>query len=81
MRSNIVYSEERNNFKLIKNSERINREHRKAMLLQKSLGCTALLLTVAEFFASYKGLLDEGGLFLIALPLGLYLVFNKELVL
>ena len=81
MKSNIAYSEERNNFTLIKNGYKENREYRKYMILQRCLGCTALLLTVAEFVASYKGWLDEGGLFLLSLPLGLYLVFKKELVL
>ena len=81
MKSNIAYSEERYNFKVIKNGYKENREYKKYMILQKLLGLTALLLTVAEFVASYKGWLDEGGLFLIALPLGLYLVFTKDLVL
>ena len=81
MRSNIAYSEERNNFTLIKNGYKENREYKKYIVIQKLLGLTALGLTVAEFVASCKGWLDEGGLFLIALPLGLYLVFKKELVL
>ena len=81
MRSNTAYSEEKTNFTLIKNGRKAEAEHKKAMIFQRGLGCTALLLTVAEFFASYKGLLDEGGLFLITLPLGLYLVSKKELVL
>lgn len=53
----------------------------KAKIFQKFLGITAVAVGIAELFASYKGLLDEGGLFLIALPLGLYLATTKTQVL
>ena len=53
----------------------------KAKIFQKFLGFTALAVGITELVTGYNGLIDEGGLFLIALPLGLYLVFKKELVL
>ena len=47
---------------------------------QKLLGVIALLTVVAEFTMDYFDLIDEGGAFIIMLPLGLYLLFTKEKV-
>ena len=47
---------------------------------QKLLGVVALLTVVAEFTMGYFDLIDEGGAFIIMLPLGLYLLFTKEKV-
>ena len=47
---------------------------------QKLLGIVALLTVVAEFTMGYFDLIDEGGAFIIMLPLGLYLLFTKEKV-
>ena len=47
---------------------------------QKLLGIFALLTVVAEFMMYYFDLIDEGGAFIIMLPLGLYLLFTKEKV-
>lgn len=64
----------------------INAEHkakRESLLYkvkQKSLGVVALLTVVAEFTMGYFGLIDQGGAFIIMLPLGLYLLFTKEKV-
>ena len=47
---------------------------------QKLIGVVALLTVVAEFTMGYFDLIDEGGAFIIMLPLGLYLLFTKEKV-
>ena len=47
---------------------------------QKLLGVVALLTVVAEFTMGYFDLIDQGGAFIIMLPLGLYLLFTKEKV-
>ena len=47
---------------------------------QKLLGVILLLMVVVEFTAGYFNLIDEGGAFIFALPLGLYLLFTKERV-
>ena len=47
---------------------------------QRLLGIFALLTVVAEFTMGYFDLIDEGGAFIIMLPLGLYLLFTKEKV-
>lgn len=47
---------------------------------QKLLGVVALLTVVAEFMMGYFDLIDQGGAFIIMLPLGLYLLFTKEKV-
>ena len=65
---------------LVEKLERIP-EKKKAIILQKFIGLSALLVGIMELVAGYKGWIDEGGIFLFALPLGLYLVFNKDLVL
>ena len=47
---------------------------------QKLLGVVALLTVVAEFTVAHFDLIDQGGAFIIMLPLGLYLLFTKEKV-
>ena len=47
---------------------------------QKILGIIALLTVVAEFVMAHFDLIDQGGAFIIMLPLGLYLLFTKEKV-
>ena len=64
----------------------INAEHkakREALLYyakQKLLGVVALLTVVVEFTMAHFDLIDQGGAFIIMLPLGLYLLFTKEKV-
>ena len=48
---------------------------------QKLLGVVVLLTVVAEVLMAHFNLIDEGGAFIIMLPLGLYLLFTKEGVL
>ncbi len=52
----------------------------KAKVFQRFLGVSAVAVGVAELVAGYKGIIDEGGLFLITLPLGLYLATTKTQV-
>lgn len=47
-------------------------------LKQKLLGLLSLGLVVAEFTAGYMGIIDEGGAFIFALPIGLYALFTKK---
>ena len=47
---------------------------------QKLLGVGSLLIVIAEWAMSNANLIDEGGAFIIMLPLGLYLLFTKEKV-
>ena len=47
---------------------------------QKLLGVVALLTVIAEFLMGYFDLIDQGGAFIIMLPLGLYLLFTREKV-
>ena len=47
---------------------------------QKLLGVVALLTVVVEFTMGYFDLIDQGGAFIIMLPLGLYLLFTKKKV-
>ena len=63
------------------NSERkVKRESLFYKTKQKLLGVIALLTVVAEFTMGYFNLIDQGGAFIIMLPLGLYLLFTKEKV-
>ena len=47
---------------------------------QKILGVVALLTVVAEFLMAHFDIIDQGGAFIIMLPLGLYLLFTKKKV-
>lgn len=65
-----------------KQIEQKNKETRKAEKLERMkirlFGVTALGLSALEFILGYAGLIDEGGLFIIMIPLGTYLLFAKE---
>ena len=63
------------------NAERqVKRESLLYKAKQKLFGVVALLTVIAEFTMGYFDLIDEGGAFIIMLPLGLYLLFTKEKV-
>lgn len=65
-----------------KQIEQRNKTTRKAEKMEcikvKLFGVTALVLSALEFILGYAGLIDEGGLFIIMIPLGTYLLFAKE---
>ena len=65
-----------------KQIEQKNKESRKAEKMErmkvKLFGVVALGLSALEFILGYAGLIDEGGLFIIMIPLGAYLLFAKE---
>ena len=65
-----------------KQIEQKNKESRKAEKIErmkvKLFGVIALCLSALEFILGYAGLIDEGGLFIIMIPLGAYLLFAKE---
>ena len=67
--------------KRIINAERkTKRESSIYKVKQKLLGVVALLTVVVEFMMGYFDLIDQGGAFIIMLPLGLYLLFTKKKV-
>lgn len=67
--------------KCIINAERkAKRESLLYKVKQKFIGVIALLTVVAEFVMAHFDLINEGGAFIIMLPLGLYLLFTKEKV-
>ena len=67
--------------KYIINAERqAKRESSIYKVKQKLLGVVALLTVVVEFTMAHFDLIDQGGAFIIMLPLGLYLLFTKEKV-
>lgn len=65
--------------KRIINAERKRkREEFLCKAICKAKGIVLLLIVVAEFIMAHFDLIDEGGAFLFALPLGIYLLFTKE---
>lgn len=66
--------------RIIEAERKAKRENILYYAKQKLLGVLALLTVVAEFTMGYFGIIDEGGAFIIMLPLGLYLLFTKEKV-
>ena len=65
-----------------KQIEQRNKEFRKAEKMErmkvKLFGGVALGLSALEFILGYAGMIDEGGLFIIMIPLGAYLLLAKE---
>ena len=80
MRSNTVYSEEKEAYTTFRIIESKRRNTLKEKAIQKIIGTSALLIGITEIIAGYKGLMDEGGLFLIMIPLGIGLVISKKQV-
>ena len=66
--------------KRIINAERQAKRELLYKAKQKLLGVVALLTVVVEFVMAHFDLIDQGGAFIIMLPLGLYLLFTKEKV-
>ena len=66
--------------KRIINAERQAKRELLYKAKQKLLGVVALLTVVAEFVMAHFDLIDQGGAFIIMLPLGLYLLFTKKKV-
>ena len=66
--------------RIINSERKAKRESLLYKAKQKLLGVIALLTVVAEFTIGYFNLIDQGGAFIIMLPLGLYLLFTKEKV-
>lgn len=50
----------------------------KRKLQQKLVGLFLLAASAGEFALGYAGLIDEGGASLFLIPMGLYLIFTKE---
>lgn len=50
----------------------------KRKLQQKLVGLFLLAVSAAEFACGYAGIIDEGGASLFLIPMGLYLIFTKE---
>lgn len=80
MRSNTVYSEEKEAYTTfrIMESKRINTSKEK--VIQKIIGAACFLVGFFEIVAGYYNLIDEGGIFIFMIPLGIYLVSNKKQV-
>ena len=66
--------------RIINVERKVKRESLLYKAKQKLLGVVALLTVVVEFMMGYVDLIDQGGAFIIMLPLGLYLLFTKEKV-
>ena len=64
--------------RIINSERKVKRESLLYKAKQKLLGVIALLTVVAESTMGYFNIIDEGGAFIIMLPLGLYLLFTKE---
>lgn len=60
------------------------REEKKKMIIQKIMqkfmGLLAISISIAEFALAYTNKIDEGGAFIIMIPLGIYLLITKEII-
>ena len=66
--------------RIINTERKTKRESLLYKTKQKFLGVVALLTVVVEFAMAHFDLIDQGGAFIIMLPLGLYLLFTREKV-
>lgn len=67
--------------KAINTENEYERENFLTKTTQKLLGITALGVSVAEFIAGHIGMIDEGGLSFIMLPVGIYFLFTRKIIL
>ena len=63
---------------IIKAEEAEKKATRSYFIKQKMLGLFALSVSACEIFAGYAGMIDEGGICLFMIPLGLYTLFTKK---
>lgn len=67
--------------RIIKKEETHKREKFLNKAKQKLLGILAIGISITELVLGYVGLIDEGGAFILMLPIGLCLLFlRKEIV-
>lgn len=81
MRSNTSYIEEKEAYTTFRVIESRRKSNLKEKAVQKLLGFGLSALGVIEIIAGIQGWIDEGGMFIFALPVGLYLVFKNEIIL
>lgn len=65
---------------IIRQEEAQKKATRSYFIKQKMLGLFALSVSACEIFAGYAGMIDEGGICLFMIPLGLYTLFTKKRV-
>ena len=82
MRTEVVTSEETYTLsqarRIIARENAKRREIFKRKIQQKLVGLFMLAASAAEFACGYAGIIDEGGASLFLIPMGLYLIFTKE---
>ena len=79
MYSNVRYSEETRNYKLISNGRAKRKEALKYKMIQIGISLGCFFVSAMEFVGNRMGLYDEGGAFLFLIPMGLYILFKKEI--
>lgn len=65
---------------IIRQEEHQEKANKSYFIKQKLLGLFALSVSACEIFAGYAGMIDEGGICLFMIPLGLYTLFTKKRV-
>lgn len=63
---------------IIARERRQRMENVKRKAIQKLAGLFLLAASAGEFALGYAGIIDEGGASLFLIPMGLYLIFTKE---
>lgn len=65
---------------IVRQEERQKKANKSYFMKQKLLGLFALSASACEILAGYAGMIDEGGICLFMIPLGLYTLFTKKRV-
>ncbi len=82
MRTEVVTAEEKYTLsqarRIIARENEMRRETLKRKIQQKLAGLFMIAVSAGEFACGYAGIIDEGGASLFLIPMGLYLIFTKE---
>lgn len=79
MNTNIITAEERRTYEKVRKAIREEkREDALSRMIQKIIGLVLIALSIIEMALAITGFIDEGGLFIFAIPVGVYVLLTKE---
>ena len=80
MVSKVITSDEMRAISNARNIIKAEHNAKSEILFQKFMGVVALCLSLAEFVMAYANIIDEGGISIIMIPLGIYLLITRKTI-
>ena len=80
MVSKVITSDEMRAISNARNIIKAEHNTKSEMLFQRIMGVIALCLSLAEFVMAYANIIDEGGISIIMIPLGIYLLITRKTI-